>query len=198
MRTSKYIASELTDDQAEAVNVVDDEKVLKDMESIINRWTRVSLCLNERDIEVLKNAVDLMKSHNDLLVKEEDGRRRAIRGFQDSAGEIERLEGIIGGDIDLSTGFACLRIEEGETPDNTMVFMKGELLGEVRKSVGTVSYKALVKRGGKIIEKAYDRHGKAMVSIIMQNADLIAMELVNSGIRKSLAGDLMKKLEEEA
>lgn len=188
MKTSKQVAGELTDDQS--AKVLSDEDILKNLEALSKGGE-----LTAATQGVVDDALSLLKTYNDALLEQEKRRGEAIRGFHGSNDEIAELEAIIGGDRDLSTGFACLRTEEGDAPNEVLVFLKGEFLGQVR--VHPDGATALVKRHGNISQKKYDKKGKAIVSVLMQTADLIAMELVKSRDKES-DDDFMKRLESDS
>jgi hypothetical protein len=176
MKVSKQVAAELADDQH--ADVIDDEKVIKHLEEL------GAVILDKADKEAIEGAVALIKAHNALLVEVEERKTHAIRGFHGSAGMITELETIIGGDVDLATGFACLRTEEGDDGAYMMVFLKGEVLGQVghrkQEPDQLPEYRALVKRDGEITAETFDTPEKAVVSVINRTSDLIVKELLKS------------------
>lgn len=168
MKVSKQVAAELADDQI--ADVIDDEKVITQLEAL------GEVILDEDDKKAIEGAVALIKAHNTLLLEVEERKGEAIRGFHGSADMITELEQIIGGDVDLATGFACLRTEEGDRDGDVVVFLKGDFLGTVQ-SVGE-EHRALVKRDGEITTETFDAPEKAMVSVLRRTSDLIAKELL--------------------
>lgn len=168
MKVSKQVAAELADDQV--ADVIDDEKVITQLEAL------GEVILDQDDKEAIEGAISLIKTHNAMILDYEERKGEAIRGFHGSADMIAELESIIGGDVDLATGFACLRTEEGDRDGDIVVFVKGDFLGTVQP-VGE-EYKALVKRDGEITTETFDAPEKAMVSVLRRTSDLIAKELL--------------------
>jgi hypothetical protein len=107
----------------------------------------------------------------------EERRSQEIKTIQGSNEIIMEYEDIVGGDLDLSRGFACLRVEEGDEPGDLIVFLKGQFLGQVLERDGRDRFRALVKRDGKIAESAHGDRAEAIGAIIVKNIDIIAGEL---------------------
>ena len=170
MKVSRQVAAELEKTQLAGAQVVDDEKVLKQLDAL------GSVILDADDKEAIEGAIALIRSYNALLLEVEERRGEAIRGFRGQVDIISEMEMVIGGDLDLSMGFACLRTEEGDRDGDLLVYVKGDFLGAVQ-STGE-EYKALVKRDGEITTEIFDAPEKAMVSVIRRTSDRIALELL--------------------
>jgi hypothetical protein len=153
----------------------DDEIAIKGLQEVLERGVE-SFSANHVT-GIAESALKMLEFYNSKFMLAEERRSQEIKTIQGSNEIIMEYEDIVGGDLDLSRGFACLRVEEGDEPGDLIVFLKGQFLGQVLERDGRDRFRALVKRDGKIAESAHGDRAEAIGAIIVKNIDIIAGEL---------------------
>lgn len=154
----------------------EDEETIKWLDSIVEERARD---FTDQEYSRLESLSSLLKWYNVQLVDQEERREKDLKTICATRDDILEIENIVG-DIDVSTGFACLRCEEGDKPTDTLVFLKMDLLGQVQQQKDDEFLPTAMHGSLGIIKRLSDERNsriQALADIVRENADFIAQEL---------------------